>query len=399
MKHNLLGTVIATSIAASATVLPFTYAYASPAKSPVVKKTAKPVVKQSAKLVVKTPIKPPVKPVVKPEPVLLGGMNENPRWLNANEMIVSHKTDEAQTDYLLNVTTKKFEPVLSGISNASELVVSPDGKQAAFIDESGALFVVNLTTKQVKQINSDDKPKASLVWSLSGDNLYYIEADKGVVIASASLTDGKVTKVVDDQMDFKTDLHLSADGKTLLYTVDKSGKVDAAAPAEDDPKMLEQQVKVDTTGTESQLFSFDLTQKGAKAVQVTKDKENKVHANFLPDGSILYLSVDSTKESNNTAVKLISQDGKTSKDIIADMDIIQPLVTNDGKLILLVNTGTGKAVYTVENGTKKKLADLSANAEQLSISPDGKNIAVVSSTETGSKISVVSGSKLIDITK
>ncbi|MCK9909230.1 hypothetical protein MXD81_08820, partial [Microbacteriaceae bacterium K1510] len=77
-------------------------------------------------------------PVIRPVQ-LLDGANENPRWINAEQLLVTRSTEEGKADYRINVKTKKYEPALKGTDGA-ELLPSPDGKTAVFLNEAGEVF-------------------------------------------------------------------------------------------------------------------------------------------------------------------------------------------------------------------------------------------------------------------
>lgn len=338
---------------------------------------------------------------------LLDGTNEFPRFVDANTVIVSRSTDESKVDYLIDVKTKKAAPAVTGDVAAAEMVISPDGKTAAFADENGQVYLVDLATKQATKLGSDTSIKTELTWAPTGDKLYFLKSDKTNVIAAIDTKEGKVTDIVKDRekdkVDYKSDLRLSKDGSTVLYTIQKGGKITADSVKEDDEKSVEDaKIEVDNNGTESQLFMVDLADKDLKQVQLTKDKDNKVFGSFLADGRIVYVSADVETEGKLPVLKVVSKDGKETKDLVSNTNIFQVIVTTDGKILMLAadKEGKNKAIFEVDaaTGAKKQITTVAEEVDQM-YTVDGKNIAVTVSSEAGERVAVLSGSKLVYLTK
>ena len=63
---------------------------------------------------------------------LVSGDTFDPQWVNNSTILVANENEEDSRTFLLNTTTKKAVTV-----NATDLVVSPNGKQAIYADEDG----------------------------------------------------------------------------------------------------------------------------------------------------------------------------------------------------------------------------------------------------------------------
>lgn len=348
------------------------------------------------------PAKPAAVKPAAPPVQLLDGANENPRWIDAERLLITRSTEEGKADYLIHVKTKKFEPVLTGAEGA-ELLPSPDGKTAVFLNEAGEVYSVDLATRQVSKVSDDKSIKYELQWSRDGKKLYFLQGDKTNVIAELTLADGKVNKLVEDKVDYKSDLRVSGDGTKFYYLVTKGGKLTADSVKENDEKSVEEaKVELDLSGTEPQLYLFDTKAAEPKAVQLTSSKENKISLHLLADGRVAYVGADPEQPNQAPALKVVSADGKETKNLVADANVLEAALAVDGRLFILAADASGKkAIYEVDtaSGKRKKTADVAANTAQFFISADGKQIAVAVSTEQGDKFAVLNGSTFEEVTK
>jgi Tol biopolymer transport system component len=307
-------------------------------------------------------------------------------WIDAGHLLASKLTEEGRTDYLVDAATGKYTELLKS-SGASDLVVSPNGQKAAYTDESGAVYVLDLATKQSSIVSSDSSIKPELVWSSDGGSIYFLQGDKGSVIAKLSLADGKISKVLEDKVDYKANLAVSADGTKFIYTVTKPGavKADSSKPVEQDD------VAIDMTGTEPQVFRFDSSVKDGKPEQLTSGTDDKVFVGAAADGSrAFYVSA-----AENALSKLVAVGSdKQSSTLIGDKDVLEAVQAGD-KLYALVDNGNGSAVVEVDAaGNKKELYAVSADVSEV-IASSGTPVAIV---ENG-KVQVEQGGKWKSVTK
>ncbi|WP_169085890.1 stalk domain-containing protein [Paenibacillus sp. PL91] len=304
---------------------------------------------------------------------LLAGA-EQAVWVSSSQLIVSNSTGEGREDYLVDAATGKYELLLKS-EGASALVLSPDGKSAAYSDPSGAVFTIDLVSKQANQVSTDSSIKNELTWSSDGMSLFFLQGDKSSVIAKLTVADGKVSKVLEDKVDYKANLTVSADGKQFAYYVFKQPKVTA-----DSSKDVElDDVAIDATGTEPQIYFYNTATANNKAVQLTKDTADKVFLELSADGSkVSYVSVSADEASVGQLVT-IDNTGHASTPSFADKDVYE-LVQGGSKLYLLTADGIStNAIYEIDNatGTSKLVQSVSDSASELIVSGSSDIAALI----------------------
>ncbi|WP_442950535.1 stalk domain-containing protein, partial [Paenibacillus sp. D9] len=136
---------------------------------------------------------------------------ETAQWAGDGRLIVSVSDESGRTDYLVDATTGAYSQLLSS-SGASDLVVSPDGGKVAFSETDGTLRTVDLSTLRMAKIGTDTSIKSNLQWSADGKSIYFLQGDKTNVIAAADVATGAVSKVLDDKVEYKGDLSVTAGG-------------------------------------------------------------------------------------------------------------------------------------------------------------------------------------------
>ncbi|MFC7371100.1 TolB family protein [Fictibacillus iocasae] len=341
--------------------------------------------------------KKPAPPVVK----LLEGNVTSPRWIDESHVMVTKVTDNGMQEYILNVPTKKYELIKGKPADASEMVVSHDGKHAAFLNEEGHVYIMNLKTKTSKKISEDAEIKTELQFSHDGTKLFYVAGEKSGVIAAMNVADGVITTILDDKVSYKSELQISADGKKYLYSVRNTGKVtEGQPPTEDNPNTDGDVVEVDLTGTEPQLFLFS----EGKPTQLTTGTEEKENAVFLKDGRIAYMSVDMENTQKNPELKVLDPEGKTSFTAVNQLSIIQMAIRDNGLIRVLAEDEKGnKAIYQVSiTGKKaetKKISYVDRATESMYYGPYGDNVSLTISTAHGEKVVVAYKKKWTFLTK
>ncbi|MFD0712332.1 stalk domain-containing protein [Paenibacillus sp. GCM10027626] len=298
---------------------------------------------------------------------------ENPHWIKGGSLIVSTLTDEGRIDYKLNAATGEFAELFR-TEGASDLVIAPGGSKAAYTDESGSIYVLDLESKSSTQVSADSSIKPELVWAADESAIYFLQGDKGSVIAKLDLGERKISKVLEDKVDYKADLAVSADGKQFYYTVIKPGAVtaDSNQPVDMDD------VTIDMSGTEPQVYTYNSSEKDAKPVKLTSTSDDKVFVGAAADGSkAFFINIEDNKPSSLVSV---AKD-QSAKTIIGDKDVAQAVMAGD-KLFVLAEEGAGQAIYEVDAaaGSVKKLYSVSADvtdviatsAEQIAIVQDGQ---------------------------
>lgn len=320
---------------------------------------------------------------------LVSGDTFNPQWVNNSTILVGNEDEAGSRSLLLNTASK------IGVSvTGTDLVVSPNGKQAIYSDETGYVHLVDLSTKKVKDLNvTDDAMKAEFVWSNDGQKVYFLEGDKTDKVASINVADGAITIIPSDSLGYKSDLHLSVDGTKLLYVVAKE------AVTTNDQNTGEVS-NIDVTGTEPQIYVLDLTAPTPTPVAVTTTTDNKVFPGFLANGNIVYVSADPDTD-NLPELKMVDENGTVTA-LVSNKDIISSEVTSNGDVMILVAESNGYSVIYKVNPTTKKLTKVAYTKLKLnsfSISNDEKSIAATTSGVNGDAVVILKNGVFEVLTK
>ncbi|GLX65918.1 hypothetical protein [Paenibacillus glycanilyticus] len=291
-------------------------------------------------------------------------------WVNASKLIVSKSGDTGREDYLVDAATGKNELLLTS-SDTSELIVSPDGSKAAYSNEDGTVNVIDLSTKQSTQVSADTSIKNEMVFSADGSSIFFFQGDKNSVICKLSLADGSVTKILEDKVDYKANLAVSADGTKVAYLQIKQPVVknDATDVSKDD-------VTIDPTGTETQAYFYDSAKNDNKPVQLTKDTSDKAFLELSADGSKAYfVSINDDAAGSVASVDTASLEAAS---VFSAEDVFQ-MNQADGKLIVLTAKGDANSISAIDpaTGTASKLYGVSDAVSELIVSGKG-DIAAIS---------------------
>jgi len=299
---------------------------------------------------------------------------EHAIWVNSNQLIVSNTAGEGREDFLVDAATGKYELLLAS-SDTSELILSPDGKSVAYSDANGAVFTIDLSTKQAKPVSTDNSIKNELQWSKDGASIFFLQGDKSSVIAKINVADGKVSKVLEDKVDYKANLEVSADGTQFAFYVYKQPKVTADSSKDVDLD----DVAIDATGTEPQIYFYNTAVADNKPVQLTKDTSDKVFLKLAADGSkVSYVSVSADEASVGQLVT-VDNTGKASTPLFADKDVYE-LVQGGSKLYLLTADGNStNAIYEIDSatGTNKLVQTVSDSATEIVVSGNANFAALI----------------------
>ncbi|MCC3373925.1 stalk domain-containing protein [Cohnella sp. REN36] len=316
---------------------------------------------------------------------LLAGA-ENPRFVRPGLILVSVPSGESRTDYLVDAKTGKSSELLK-VEDGSDLIVAPNGAKAAYTDSTGAVYIVDLASKQVAKATEDASIKAELVWSADSSLLYFLQGDKGTVIAQLDPAGGAIKTILDDKVDYKSDLHVSPDGKKFVYVVTALGKVTSDATNVDEDK-----VSIDFAGTGGQVFLVDVSVEKPAAVKLTTASDDKLFLQSVDGSKAFYVSVP--EADGNSSVVALTPDGQASA-IFAEGDVLE-IVLSGGKLYVLTQlSDSATAIYEVDpaSGAKTKLYDLSGNVSGFIA--NGSEIAV----ENGGQVFARIGEQWKAITK
>ncbi|THF79983.1 hypothetical protein E6C55_11225 [Cohnella fermenti] len=292
---------------------------------------------------------------------------ENPRFVSASKLLVSTVQESGRTDYLVDAASGKSDVLLTS-TDKSDLVVSPDGKQAIFSDSEGLLYLINLSTKAVSKLSEDNNIKPELVWSPDSSTVYFLQGDKGSVIAKINVASGEITKILEDKVDYKSSLNVSADGTKFVYAVTTLGSVTA-----DSTNVDEDNVAIDYSTNQIQIFSFDSSVTDGKPVQLTKGTDDKVFIASADGKTATYVSV--ANENSNAVLVSVGASG-TALNLYSERDVLES-VQYGGKLyVLAADSDSENGIYEVTStGAAKQLYAVSAEVTSIVVSEFG--IAVV----------------------
>ncbi|WFR64998.1 hypothetical protein P9222_13850 [Paenibacillus amylolyticus] len=296
---------------------------------------------------------------------------QNPRFAGADRLIVSKSDDNGRTDYLVNTTSGKYELLLT-TDGGSDLVVSPSGDQAAYTNAEGAVYVIDLKTKASRLITNDTSIKPELVWSADGSTIYFLQGDKGSVIASLNLADGTIKKLVEDKVDYKENLNVSADGKRFIYTVTTLGKVTSDATNVD-----EDNVSIDFSANQQQIFSYNNVVSKPEAVQLTTSTDDKVFVWSVDGQKAYYVSVAS--EDGNASLQSVDSSQKATT-VYDDLDVEQAILSGGVLYVLAAQDDSNSVIISIDTVTGKQTKLYTVSSDVSSITVAGSQIAVIETT-------------------
>lgn len=263
-------------------------------------------------------------------------------WIDAGRLLASQVTDEGRIDYIVDAASGIYGELMTS-TDASDLVVAPNGKYAAYTLENGSVHLVNLITGAAKQLTADESIKTELVWAADSSAIYFLQGDKSSVIAKVSASGGAIAKLLEDKVDYKSNLSVSADGNSFYYTVVKPGEVktDASAPVDED------NLTIDMTGTEPQIVYYDSSVEEAKPQVLTASADDKWLIGASADGSqAYYISIQDGQASKLIA---IGKDKKATE-WLKGKDVLYAVLAGD-QLYAAVEENGEERVYAIQTAT------------------------------------------------
>ena len=112
-------------------------------------------------------------------------------WIDAGHLLASQITDAGRIDYIVDAANGNYKKLMDS-TEASDLTVAPNGMKAAYTDQSGAVYILDLANHSTIEVTSDTTIKPELVWSADSSSIYFLQGDKGSVIAKLS-ADGTIS--------------------------------------------------------------------------------------------------------------------------------------------------------------------------------------------------------------
>lgn len=322
---------------------------------------------------------------------LVSGDSYDPQWVDASTLLITNDNTKDSRSILVNTNSKKQVYKV----NATELAVSPNGKQAIYADENGIAHLVDLVAKKVTKLGEDDAVKSEFVWSNDGQKVYFLSGDKLQNVGSINIADGVISTINSDKLNYKSDLHLSADGKKLIYIAAKEASTtftqDPTNPVVDN---------IDTTGTEPQIYQINLDDAKPAAKAITSTPDNKVFPGFLANGDVVYLSAE--VDSDQLPELKIIKEGQPAQTLVSGKNIISSTVTPNGDVYILVAEKNGYSViYKVDPSTQKlfKVAQTKLKLDSFTVSDSGKSVAATTPGVNGDAVLVLKNGVFEVLTK
>ncbi|KUP22600.1 stalk domain-containing protein [Paenibacillus sp. DMB5] len=316
------------------------------------------------------------------------GQFDTLHW-TADGSIIANKSD-SETAQLLKFSAYPGDyEVFSSNESALDFSVSADQQWGAFTDETGQLKLINLSSGAISSLGTDTSVKTDLVWSQDGKTIYFIQGDKQEKIAQISVETGTVKAVLEDKVENKSELRLSADAKSVVYIVNVTGV------AKNDADSTEDSLTVDYSKAGEQLFKLDLATKDAKPKALTTELDNKLYPEILANGGVVYLSADAEGNAANT-LKSISADGATITNIALDTEATWSAGVATGLVVSGVAADGSTTIYSIDaSGNKTVLFQTAEDVSEVAVSHDGSKLAVVSD----GKVLLIQGGKALQLTK
>jgi hypothetical protein len=319
---------------------------------------------------------------------LLEGSFSTPYWISGNK-VIGIKDGDSKSIYKVDPLTLSSELYSTNV-DALDLKVSPDGQYGIYVNTDAQLMLMTLNPGVISTLSLDKTLKTDLTWSADSKKVYFAQGDNQDKISYIDLATATIKTVLDDKINFKSDLQLSPDGTKLLYNQNVTGT------ATNDGDSTEESLKVDFSKAGAQLFSLDLATAGAKPVKLTDGKVNTYNASILNDGSTVYVNVDPADTAAKGTLKQVSPAG-VIKDLVTDIDVTSSVATAAGLFIITGTDAAGKThVATVTaDGKKTEVLTTDADVKNISSSTDGTSFFAT----IGGKLVVIKNGNISYLTK
>ncbi|QGQ99534.1 hypothetical protein EHS13_34085 [Paenibacillus psychroresistens] len=328
---------------------------------------------------------------------LLEGDFSTPYWISGNK-IIAVKDGDTKSIYKVNPTDMSYE-LYSDNEDALSLIVSPDGNYGVYTNTDAQIKLITLNPGITGTLSVDKSLKTDFTWSADSKKIYFAQGDNQEKISYIDVATGAIKTVLEDKINYKSDLHLSADGTKLLYNLNLLGTSPSTFKAASGPEDLaasEDTLALDFNVAGSQLFMLDLVTAGAKPVKLTDGKANTYDSTVLNDGSAVYVNVDPADDASKGSLKLVSAAG-VIKDLVADLDVTSSVATASGSFIITGLNAAGKTVVATVTADGKKTDVVTSDADvvDISSSTDG---ATIFATIDG-KLAVINNGTITYLTK
>ncbi|MEK3837811.1 stalk domain-containing protein [Paenibacillus sp. FSL R7-0128] len=291
-------------------------------------------------------------------------------WSADGSLIANRSDAESTLLYKFTQTPGNYD-LFSSSEGAVDFAVSADQQWGAFSDETGQLKLINLSTGLISPLGKDTSVKTDIVWSSDGKTLYFVQGDKQEKLAQISVETGEIKALLEDKVENKSELRISADGKSAVYIVNITGT------AKNDADSTEDSLTVDFSKAGEQLYKLDLTTKGAKPAALTTTPDNKLYPELLAGGSVSYLSADADGNAANT-LKLIAADGK-STDVALGAEANWSIGVSTGLVVSGTTADGNTVIYSIAGSAAPvELYRTAEDVSEVAVSADGSKLAIIS---------------------
>ncbi|MBP1994178.1 stalk domain-containing protein [Paenibacillus eucommiae] len=319
---------------------------------------------------------------------LLSGTFSNPRWVG-EDSIIAVKEDSENNLYKINPKTLKSE-LLSNDPNAAGLIVSPDGVYGAYTNDKAELVLMNLENGAAYKPSKDTSLKTDLVWSADSKKIYFIQGDNQDKIAYLNIQTKEIIKLLEDKVNYKSELRVSSDEKKLLYIVNVTGA------AKNDSNSTEESLSIDFSGAGTQLFEFDTTVKDAKPKKLAAGSDNKLYVNILSSGQAIYVSFETEGLNQSGSLKMIGAD-LAATNLVSDLDVDFSALTNSGQIVVSGKDSSDDTVVSIVSttGTKTPIFKTKEDISEIIVSGDGTKIVGIAD----GKVVFIHNDSMAELTK
>ncbi|WP_310829947.1 stalk domain-containing protein [Paenibacillus pedocola] len=315
------------------------------------------------------------------------GQFDTLHW-NADGSIIANRSDSETAQLLKFSAFPGVYDVFSSNESALDFAVSPDQKWGAFTDDKGQLNLISLSSGAISPLGTDTSVKVDLVWSQDGKTIYFIQGDKQEKIGQISVETGAVKTILEDKVENKSELRLSADAKSVVYIVNVTGV------AKNDADSTEDSLTVDFSKAGEQLYKLDLSTKDAKPAALTTALDNKLYPEILANGTVAYLSADPDGNAANT-LKSIAADGAITN-IALDVEPSWSTGVATGLIVSGTAADGSTTIYSIDaNGSKTSLFHTTEDVSEVAVSHDGSKLAIVSD----GKVLLIQNGQALQLTK
>lgn len=286
--------------------------------------------------------------------------------------IMKTTIERKEEPYFYASTVLKEEPLIATDAEEFQPVVSPDGKEVAYLEERNVLKVYNMTTKKSRTI----VPKGvnfsyrdgdqSYAWSPDGKWLVFNsqEGKWGTAEVAMMKADGSGERInLTESGFFDGNGKWALDGKALIWATDRDGKK---------PLAYQGAREVDVYAMFFDQAAYDRFQLNKEDFALLKEKEEKEKKD----------STDKKPDAKASWEPTLTQlDDRKVRLTISSGNISDYLLSKDGeKLFYLASVEKGYDLWVTNTRTHetKVLAKLGGGNADMDLSKDGKNLFVVS---------------------